>query len=470
MSEQQTTTVVQECPAPEDYQSWPDYWKVQGMPWRTEPEIDEQRQRYLAERRAVEPDVENGIYPFRDENGSIKLARADVEWLLATHESGGMRGPVDWALENTKPMEERRAGLDLHGADLKGVDLRRLPLAQLKSGPSALSSWRRFSDVRYGEEAAIHLQEADLREAHLEDAGLGCAHLEGADLSFAHLEGAFLLFAHLEDADLSFAQCKEASLDNAHLEHAWASSANFTKAQLEEAVLRSSNLAGACFKLAHLRHAELNGARLYDAEFEQAYVLDANWGDVGLSAVKWSSVRILGEEYDTNQPTNDVGDTKTREECIYEYQQAARANSQLATVLREQGLTQKADYFAYRAQRLRRRELHNQHQWLRWSGSLVLDWIAGYGFKPMRSFITYLFFVGGFAILYFFMRDSVHPSLNPLDALIFSITSFHGRGFNPGETVTLHNPLTIAAAVEAIFGLLIEITFIATFTQRFFSR
>jgi hypothetical protein len=34
----------------------------------------------------------------------------------------------------------------------------------------------------------------------------------------------------------------------------------------------------------------------------------------------------------------------------------------------------------------------------------------------------------------------------------------------------LHNPLTILAAGEAVIGLVIEITLIATFTQRFFSR
>jgi hypothetical protein len=34
----------------------------------------------------------------------------------------------------------------------------------------------------------------------------------------------------------------------------------------------------------------------------------------------------------------------------------------------------------------------------------------------------------------------------------------------------LSNPLTIFAALEAIIGLLIEISFIATFTQRFFAR
>jgi hypothetical protein len=35
---------------------------------------------------------------------------------------------------------------------------------------------------------------------------------------------------------------------------------------------------------------------------------------------------------------------------------------------------------------------------------------------------------------------------------------------------TMHNPLVIMAAFEAVVGLLIEISFIATFTQRFFGR
>ncbi|HEY7984997.1 MAG TPA: hypothetical protein VID73_12555, partial [Ktedonobacterales bacterium] len=75
-----------------DRGAWQAYWAANGMPWRTEPEIDDARQRFLAERRHVTPDIERGIYAFRDENGGIKLTRTDVEWLLATHESGGVRG------------------------------------------------------------------------------------------------------------------------------------------------------------------------------------------------------------------------------------------------------------------------------------------------------------------------------------------------------------------------------------------
>ena len=71
-------------PAIEDTEVWKAYWTVQGQPWRTEPEIDEERREYLAERRSIKPDIEQGIYPFK----AIKLSRADVEWLLATHENG----------------------------------------------------------------------------------------------------------------------------------------------------------------------------------------------------------------------------------------------------------------------------------------------------------------------------------------------------------------------------------------------
>src|SRR5258708_29345548 len=41
----------------------------------------------------------------------MKLSRADVEWLLATHENG--RGPVDWSDGSQRGREE----LDVHGAD-----------------------------------------------------------------------------------------------------------------------------------------------------------------------------------------------------------------------------------------------------------------------------------------------------------------------------------------------------------------
>jgi hypothetical protein len=53
------------------------------------------------------------------------------------------------------------------------------------------------------------------------------------------------------------------------------------------------------------------------------------------------------------------------------------------------------------------------------------------------------------------------------EALILSVSSFHGRGFfQPLQS--LGDPVAALASIEAVVGLFIEISFIATFTQRFF--
>jgi hypothetical protein len=123
-----------------DRDAWTAYWTGQGQPWRTEPEIDATRQQYLTERRATPPDIKQGIYPFKD----VQLNRADVEWLSETHESGGVRGPVDW-------MEDahwERDGLDVRGADLRRTDLSSLPLARLRASLGASEVLGRREEAR----------------------------------------------------------------------------------------------------------------------------------------------------------------------------------------------------------------------------------------------------------------------------------------------------------------------------------
>src|SRR3989440_12986486 len=86
--------------------------------WRTEPEIDSERQRFLAERLVIVPDIQRGIYPFKD----VKLTRADIEWLLISQQGGC--GPVDW-----NDVQQRGGiGLDLRGADLRRGVLRNFSL------------------------------------------------------------------------------------------------------------------------------------------------------------------------------------------------------------------------------------------------------------------------------------------------------------------------------------------------------
>src|SRR5258706_15334487 len=77
-------------PEGESRGAWRKYWIAVSQPWRTEPEIDDERRQFLAERQAITPNIGQDVYPFK----GVGLARADVGWLLATHAGG--RGAGGW--------------------------------------------------------------------------------------------------------------------------------------------------------------------------------------------------------------------------------------------------------------------------------------------------------------------------------------------------------------------------------------
>src|SRR5258708_4545863 len=457
-------------PITDDPDAWKAYWKAQGWLWRAEPEIDAERQKYLAERRAVVPDIEQGIYPFKD----IKLGRADVEWLLVTHENG--RGPVDWSDES----QREREGLDLRGANLQDIDLSNLPLACIHGGlenDEWLSATKKQRIM-----AVVQMERAILNDTQLEGANLSEANLKGAYFHNVKLEKAELSEANLERADFFEAQLKEAYLSGACLNEtslifANLNNATLNEAQLTKADLRRADLTGVLLHQASLKNADLSEAKLDGAYLKNVTVVnerhvcpklvDIQWGEVNLAVVKWSQVEMLGDEHEARQKV-DEGKVKSRVRRLGEFGDAARANRQLAVVLQAQGLNEQAAHFAYRAQMLQRVVLRRQKKFGQYLFSGFLDLLAGYGYRPSRSVIWYLAPILFFALAYFAIG---HLPFFP-DAFVFSLTSFHGRGFFPGlgNENSLHNPLVILAAFEAVVGLLIEISFIATFTQRFFGR
>ncbi len=101
--------------------------------------------------------------------------------------------------------------------------------------------------------------------------------------------------------------------------------------------------------------------------------------------------------------------------------------------------------------------------------NMVTCVISGHGFKPIRSLASYLLAIILFAFIYFFLGERYGTTLSSYESLIVSITTFHGRGFFT-NTFQPGDPQAAVAAIEALIGLLIEITVIATFTQRFFAR
>jgi uncharacterized protein YjbI with pentapeptide repeats len=416
----------------DDREGWQAYWAVQGMPWRTEPEIAEERQRYLAERRAVNPDIEKSIYPFRDENGSVRLTRADVEWLLATHASGGVRGPVVWDGDKGKRSVEPRVGLDLRGADLREADLSGLPLARTVAAltdPQARAATRQQTHL-----AAVRLERSSLRAAGLEAAILGWARLEDADLTDARLTGADLFAAHLEGANLTGAHLAGADLQNAYFD----ASTYLTRATA--------------------------GTR----ELDGFVVADVRWGGVNLARVQWATMAMLGDGRRARQAMTAEGQAKTGRVRLGEYSAAVRAQFQLALALRGQGLNDLADRFTYRAQVLQRVVLRRQGRYGQWLFSLLLAALSGYGYRLGRILVAYACVVAAFAAAFSVGGAIAGTHLEWQQALLVSITAIHGRVFF--EQFGLDNPLAWVAAVESVVGIVIEGVFVAMLIQRWFQR
>src|SRR2546421_6350408 len=330
------------------------------------------------------------------------------------------------------------------------MDLRELPLARLIGGD--LGEFGPKTDAQH-EMEAIHLDGATLLFTHLEGAVLSHSHLEGANLYGAFLERALLIGTHLEEAMLDTARLEEARLWRAHLEKARLN-ANFERAQLSGARLDGANLFGTNLKRANLYGTHLEGADLTLAHLEGAhlskaffdgetnldkvrtsdgkegafYLADIHWGDVGVDVVDWQTVSILGDEPIAEKRRLFHRRPKPKKNPVKNYQKAVRAYRQVAIVLRNQGLNEDAARFAYRAQLMQRATLREQRKRGRYLFSLFLDLLAGYGYKPWRSFVAYLLVIAAFATTYFLIGQTVGPALSPLGAWAFSMTSFDGRG------------------------------------------
>jgi uncharacterized protein YjbI with pentapeptide repeats len=452
MNEQDGRQAVVHRPNTNDQDEWKAYWEEQGQPWRTEPEIDAERQKYLAEQRSITPDIKQGIYPFKD----IQLCRADVEWLLATHENG--RGPVDWS---DKSQRERK-GVDLRGAILCGANLGGLPLAcmlgGLKKNELKENELLQHVSESYATDqlamAAVHLEEANLFETHLEGAILSKGHLERANVRRAYLEKANLHYAHLEEAFLSRAHLEGAFLRLAHLEGTILYMAN-----LEEVDLRN----------AFFNHAtDVDRVILGNQARGFANLVDVRWGGVNLALVDWTPVKRLGDEFKARQQKWSSGSMKGETTRMDELQAAVRANRQLGVMLRGQGLNEVADRFAYRAQVLQRKVFWMQKKFGRGFFSGFLALVAGYGYRMERILFTYAIVVSLFALAYFILGMHYPPPIPLSQAFFESITAFHGRVFF--EQFSLNTPQILVTAGEAIAGLVVEGVFIAMLTQRFFGR
>ena len=465
-------------------------------------------------------DIARGV-PFRDnfqESARVRLQKADLSEAELTSVSlvkADLRGAV-------------LMGADLSGADLSQADLEGAQLHYAKLTGASL----RGANLR-----AANLSHTDARYCLLSDADATDANLLHADLRGALLTGASLCGATLKNArfdaatDLSRVHLIQSQHSRTADNPAFLVDVNWGDANLtgidwelltwisEERPLRQATLTRAKIQNAKKRLDEV----VFNLETLQPIEIFNHIKRVflksnsltprpNLTAAEWGQLQVLWEWVAKWSPLVEESVKLEKylqdqmvmfpSELFHAQVDSARAYRQLGNILRDQGRISDSARFAYRALKLERliprryqqlatftaghqesSRLARANRWLsmktasawrravaegRIFSSFLVDLVCGYGYRPLRAFAAYFVVVLAFAGAY--ALAGMRPFLN---AIVFSITSFHGRGFaellGPLEKASPYRAIDIAA-VEAFVGLLMEVVLVATFTRRLFDR
>jgi uncharacterized protein YjbI with pentapeptide repeats len=390
------------------------------------------------------------------------------------------------------------SGLQLYGANLTGARLEACNLANVGFGNVTLDNAKL---------ARANLEKADLSQSRMNQADLESAVLRKANLSAASLTGTLLRFADLREANLSGAKLNDVDLSSTALDGAILTEVDMRSAVLHDADLHGMDLTGSTLigtdlagtdlheailrdvilERAHLENVDLTGAILDEASLMGAILEGTNLSGASVTGTRLDSVSVLASIIvDSKTNLDDAAwggvairrhaDPKTRAQRIALYHDVARQNRRLAVGMRAQGLFADASRYRVNEQRMERRAMLLEGKLGAWQFSWLLDVVAGYGEHPERALRAYGIVVVMFALVYYALTNFPTPwvasASQPLqwyEAAVLSLSSFHGRGFFP-QSISLGDPVAVVAAVEAVFGLFIELTFIATFTRRFFGN
>ncbi len=311
-----------------------------------------------------------------------------------------------------------------------------------------------------------NLTNTNIANANLTNANLGGANLMNANLANANLTKAHLVGANLANADLSLANLTNAALSSVNLTSADLAYANLTGVDLSNAALTSANFNSATLSGGDLTRALLNAETVLDdiTLDIKTKVFGTRWNGAPLDGIDWIKVSRLGDE----PTTEDLAKKKAGEKAA-RYRDATRAYHGFVVALRDQGLTTPASTYRLRELVMERKALRYERNFGGWLLNVILGAVAGHGEKPGRALVAYIGIITTFALTFWGVTNFLHTGAQPLqwyEAAVLSISSFHGRGFFT-STIQLGDPLAIVAAFEAVFGLFIELVFIATFSRRF---
>jgi uncharacterized protein YjbI with pentapeptide repeats len=326
------------------------------------------------------------------------------------------------------------------------------------------------------------------------------ANLKRAKLKEVFLFGANLIRAEIAQADLREAKLKEAKLLGANLWGANLQKASLYRADLQKANLFSANLQdtflyGANFQKANLKGADLQKADLYEAKFQKADMRGANFTDSNLSRTHFDANSLLENSIlknvnlyrsfiDSAKSLRDATifekedleemeiNEQKAEETIYRdkkyarYEVSLEVYNKLYHFYSDEGMNYRAKHAHYRRAEVKRKLLLVKHENLYTRKALpdtlkalfsriILKNLTGHGEEIERPIGISAFWIIAFGVI-FWIVDGIEVtgrSVQPIDYLYLSITTFTGLGFSniqPDITVPCMQYLVMA---ESIIGV-----------------
>ncbi|MGY0219122.1 pentapeptide repeat-containing protein [Endozoicomonadaceae bacterium StTr2] len=282
-----------------------------------------------------------------------------------------------------------------------------------------------------------------------------CDRLEAYAVTGQPMDGFVLRHANLEQLNLNRLQ----GHDRYRMRYVDLYRAKLARAHLYDIDLTGSNLMKSDFSWANLNSAQLDGCNLLGVNLKNARLEDVNWGRKVLQAA----------EADRASKAGDDALAKSM------YLEAESVCRNIRRVAEQQGLVDTAGHF-FQQEMKNRRNQFPLDSWQRASSWLV-DFVSGYGERPLRVITFSVMMIMVFAVAYFFTGVNYNgvdlffdPHASWLKNLqtfgycaYFSVVTFTTLGY--GDIVPVSSARALAA-LEAFGGSFMIALFVVVFVKK----
>ena len=360
--------------------------------------------------------------------------------------------------------------IDLTGADLRGIDLS----GALLCGCDLTNANASPLVTRNGDAIQPEHEDAILAIEQWESGQSEDLKAKGIQVCPTSFEKAMMVGATLTNAKFNFAR-----MQNANLREVDAEGTSFYKADLRNANMRI----GRKWMRVDLRGAHLRNADFFGSRFDSPLLEGASWGP------NW----IIKQEEKAKEPNLDPTSRLSRwEDAVLVYRELARVHESIGAgyvagqfrFLRERAQSRFVEQRALSlkagegliggARSLRRWEFVRQYCGAWWWRRCALEWLHGYGERPLRVIRAMLLVAVIFSFVHFEFTN-FEPSwggaleflMRAVRAVYFSIVSTAAPGFfSWGSPHQLLEWRSYFGGAQSSLGIFLNALFIVTFARR----